>query len=190
MSLGTVVRVQSVSFRRGFPMPKGANIEKVTKRLRMIAEKSDGILSEQPIIDDAQHPGSPLHPFFTWDEKLAAQKFWERQARDLIACVEVTLEYGDGKQHRMRQYVNIEFSSPMADMDDSGYVGPRERSYVMLDRVMSDADMRAQSIAIALEQYKRWEDQWRFLSELESIFKAGGRLVDKYTKAPKGGSKT
>jgi hypothetical protein len=60
----------------------------------------------------------------------------------------------------------------------------------MLDRVMSDADMRAQSVAIALEQYKRWESQWRFLTELEAIFKAGGRLVDKYTNGSRGGSRT
>lgn len=55
----------------------------VDARLREIL-KRDGTLAVNAVIEEAKSPKSPLHGYFTWDDKVAGVKWREEEARVLI----------------------------------------------------------------------------------------------------------
>lgn len=59
--------------------------------LRAIAGKSRGRLASKAVVEAAKDRSSPLHGYFTWNVKEAAQKRWEDEARVLIRSFEIEI---------------------------------------------------------------------------------------------------
>lgn len=57
--------------------------------IRAIADRHDGRLTPDLVVEAARDKASPLHACFTWDVQEAAQECWRSQARALIRSVRV-----------------------------------------------------------------------------------------------------
>lgn len=129
------------------------------KRLLNDIEQRYGIIKPQAVVDAARSPDSPIHQYFTWDDREAADQHRLWQARKLIACVTVTYK-GGGPVNR--GYVNLKIQTA---------TGP-ERGYVGIVRALSDEDMRAQFLERARLEAREWRRRYQDLNELASVFAA------------------
>ena len=65
--------------------------------LLSIKEANDGMLNPCHVVDSARDDMSPLHPFFEWDDSLAAEQHRLGQARKLITSIVLVEERPKGK---------------------------------------------------------------------------------------------
>ena len=65
--------------------------------LLSIKEANGGMLYACDVVNSARDESSPLHPFFEWDDSLAAEQHRLGQARKLITSVVVVKEQSTGK---------------------------------------------------------------------------------------------
>lgn len=79
--------------------------------------KKNGTLTPALVVKDAKPKASPLHACFEWDDGVAAAKYREEQARELIRGVEVRITT-EHTELRFPMYVR----SPMAASAEQGYV--------------------------------------------------------------------
>ena len=133
--------------------------------LRRLAAENGGVLEPSQVVDAARAEGSPLHTSFTWDDGEAAEKWRVHQARNLIR---VMVEYIDvGKSEPTKVFVALRSESK----DGGGYRRTVD--------VMSDAEMRAQLLAQALEDAKLFKLKYKRLTELAEVFDAMTRAEKK-----------
>lgn len=87
--------------------------EEIGRHIETIAEDKDGFLTTKDIVNDARTINSPLHPNFEWDDLVAAEKYRDVTARNLIgSLVAVQVKHEeDGKEPteiRVRAFVNVQ----------------------------------------------------------------------------------
>lgn len=131
---------------------------KIVAELHRIAEKNDGALMPELVVDCARKPSSPLHSCFTWDNSEAAHQYRLWQARQLIR---VSVQIVPGTENTTER---IWVSLTPDRGNDGGY-----RSLIS---VMSDKQLRAQLLQDALDDMRVFEDKYRRLKELASVFSA------------------
>lgn len=132
----------------------------IVKELKRIAAANGGELLPANVVAAASNPESALHSQFDWDDSTAAQKYRLHQARNLIRVVVSYVSAGDGTEVPCRVFVSL---TPNRE-DNTGY-------RVTTD-VMSDAAMRAQLLADAKDDMKRFAAKYRRLTELADVFDA------------------
>src|SRR5262245_5543540 len=127
----------------------------VRQRLEQIEASNGGRLTPSDVIRDARQKTSPLHGFFEWDVKKAAQQHWMDQARQLITSVRVVISTETMKVQSV-YYVR----DPSAARGEQGYVSVarlRTEREMARDALVSEfarvADMlrRARELAAALD---------------------------------------
>lgn len=81
------------SFREEVPLAlkgaKGADAQVIGEALEAIADQNDGHVTPAAVVAAARAKGSPLHQFFEWDNRKAADAWRLDQARSLIRVVAV-----------------------------------------------------------------------------------------------------
>jgi len=127
----------------------------------------EGPLTPERIVEASRPKYHPLHDCFDWDDTHAADQFRFWQARHLVAVYLV--EEVDGQTYRSHVSVTtIEHG----------------RSYIPLDRVMSDKELRTQEINYILSMIKAWKRTHKHcLDLLDSFEKIATRAKRK--KPPK-----
>jgi len=130
-------------------------------RITHLSEKK-GYVTPKMVVDDARNPNSPLHNYFDWDDKEAAEKWRIEQAQYLIRHIVVTVM--DEKKPEIRHFYSITPTSDMGKIKES-------KVYVTLNTIMSDTEKRAEVIAYALRELNGWMERYRQYSELESLIK-------------------
>lgn len=53
-----------------------------------------GVLTTKDIVDESRSINAPLHSCFEWDDAVAAERYRQRQAGDMVRCL-VTIEKSD-----------------------------------------------------------------------------------------------
>lgn len=80
--------------------------QKVGEELEKIQER-DGSVTPKAIVNAARPEGSILHEFFEWKDDVAAERYRERQAQDLIRLIVVEKETEpDQKPVKVRAFVS------------------------------------------------------------------------------------
>ena len=116
--------------------------------------RDGGSLNPHEVVDWARgNPDSALHRSLEWDDEKAAEHYRVWQARRLIAIHVVS---ADGERTTI---------SLMPDRFSG-------TGYRPVDRVMSNADLRAMALQQAVEELRRWEHRYRHLTELAQVFAA------------------
>ena len=100
-------------------------------------ETRQGTLSSQVVVDEARDISSPLHPFFQWDDSIAAEAYRIQQAESLIRRVKIETVVSDTTITSVR-YVSMR-GSDVAD-DEQEEKAP-SRNYVSIP--MMDANATA-----------------------------------------------
>lgn len=136
----------------------------VIAALKRIAKKAGGILKPEEVVDAARPETSPLHSSFTWDDTEAAEAFRVWQARVLISTTVKYINLG-GKQTAVRVFVSL---TPDRQEESGGYR--------ITAAVLSNSEMRAQMLADALEELRRFELKYSQLKELAQVFSASKKV--------------
>ena len=134
------------------------------QRIYDLVEEKDGILTPEQVLIDAKNDKSPLHDFFEWNDTEAAERWRMNQARYLLRSIHVVLKNDDGEEEQTRFTYNVR------DVPDDD--GEGQRVYCTIQRVLTDADIRAQVIDQAMRQLQSWRDKYRQYSEFAKVFNA------------------
>lgn len=134
---------------------------------------SSGVISEEVLVSAAQDEGSPIHHYFEWDNRIAAEKYRLEQARSLIRSI--VIETDNGEEVRAFHNVYLE------DID--------AQDYVDLDRTLHSPDLWLQVLESALRQAEAWSRRYATYKELQPIVKAINKTAVKL-KGKKHGKET
>lgn len=123
--------------------------------------KRRGLLKPEDVLTKAKDPTSALHKRFTWDDTEAALQWRLSQAQDLIMRVKVEVIPAPGREPvRVRAFVSI---------DEDRVSGGGYRS---IEKVMSDAGLRAAVLRTALAELEAMQRRYQHLEELSGVFAA------------------
>jgi hypothetical protein len=141
---------------------ESVNVETI---LREIAAKHNGILRAEDVVREAESELHPLHSRFDWNDTTAAAKWRLHEARNMIRVVVTSASVG-GRDVTVRAFVSL---TPNREDDGGGY---RQTLVVMRNK-----DDRAQLLADALADFKRFEEKYQALEELVEVFEAAKRVA-------------
>lgn len=137
------------------------------EELERIRARTNGLLTAPVVVDAARHPTSPLHNAFEWADDVAAERYREVQARELIRALVVAVKPADAERS-IRAFVCVE-------RDDA-------TGYTSLRSAMSDAELRRQVVQRAWRELAQWRERYEGYAELAEVF----AVVDRGTKAAEG----
>jgi hypothetical protein len=144
----------------------------IAQALHRIQAANGGLLRAADVVEEASHPDSPLHEYFTWDDDAAAYQWRLQQARQLIRVAVQVLPYEE-PQFLVRAFVSL---TPDRQLEGGGY-----RAAV---KVMASPTDRQQLLADALAELNRLKVKYHQLTELDSIFRGIERAARNYAPPP------
>lgn len=140
-------------------------------RLMQLARSAGEPVPPQVVLDDARPEGSPLHPFFEWDDGEAAERWRLHQARQLVNHLQIIVVGSNGEEEtRAMHNLVIETDA-----------GESVRGYVTAKTIEADAGMRAKVIENAMNHLQQWKARYGQYSELYGVVEA----IDAATAARK-----
>lgn len=129
--------------------------EQIKARLQELADKNDGRLTPEQVVEDAKDVTSPLHTEFQWDDAKAAISWRLETARRIIRSVKVEM-----KTTKTVVTAVAYVRDPRAESDEQGYVSvevlrdekdmAKKAIREELMRVTSALE-RARSVAVGLD---------------------------------------
>lgn len=119
----------------------------------------NGELEPSKVVDESRPENAPLHSCFEWDDGIAAEKFREQQARNVIGNI-VIVDEVEEKETYVRAYPHIgDTYRPM---------------YIVLE----NRDMTQELLQTALRELRSFEMKYRELSELAPVFDAIQKVTE------------
>lgn len=118
----------------------------VARRLEEIADRSGGALTPEAVVEDARDPDSPLHDYFEWDVRLAAEKHWLDTARSIIRSVEVVV-----RTERVEVKAPVYVRDPDRPSGEAGYVAVK---HIRSDYDAAEAVLKSDAQRV-MEMYRR-----------------------------------
>lgn len=117
-------------------------------------EKTVG-LTPKNLLDANRAENAPLHSEFEWNDTIAAEKYRERQAQHIIACLCVRAETTNGeKSEPIRAFLK---TAP-------------ESEYQSLEVILQSSDSHSAMLAMALKELKAFQRKYKTLAELKPLF--------------------
>ena len=136
-----------------------------------ISKKANGTLKPMDVVEEARDVNNPLHDYFEWDNSKAGERYRVEQARYLIRHITVEIKY-DHKVKDQRAFFSVN-ETPDGDCD-----GNKNKTYITIERVLSEPNLRKQMLLQALTELEYWRDKYREYRELERVF----AVVEKISK--------
>ena len=127
--------------------------QKAGEELERIRNKY-GELSACDIVEESRHENAVLHNCFEWRNDIAAQKYREHQAQDLIRNIVVEAIEDKEVNPPIRAYVKI------------------QKDYKPIQEVVTVKDYRDELLQTALKDLKSFKTKYNQLKELSNVFKA------------------
>ncbi len=136
------------------PLPiknaKKAKPQKIGVALEKIAAEHNGRLKPEDVVNAARDQAHPLHQYFEWDDKIAAESYRLDQARGIIRLVRVEdTNMSDGTA---RAFISIS--------DDIGV------SYRTIGEVKGSADLQMAVLKAADRDLEAFQMRYRNLVEI------------------------
>lgn len=116
-----------------------------------------GRSSAKDLVDASRPEDAPLHPLFTWDDQIAAEKYREREARTIIAHI-ICVPEEEEHQPTVRAFFKIEPENN----------APYEPTFV----IMKNEDKREMLLNQAKRELVAFEIKYQSLNELARVFEA------------------
>lgn len=146
-------------------------------------EMRDGSVTSESFLDASRSEDSPTHSIFEWDDSIAAERYRLQQSKTIISQLqievviddsvdsvkELEVQIEDAPEESIRKvpaYVNV---NPYGRFGSSNHT---KASYVNLEKVMSDEDMRKTVLENVLNELSVYQRKYFMYQELEEIFDA------------------
>lgn len=122
-------------------------------------EKEHGAVTAKLLLDKARPKDSKIHGLFTWDNKVAAEKWRLHQASMVITGIAVTYSHEDDTEKKVvRAFSNV---------------GSRKHGeFITTATALSDEASRAIVLKHALEELQAFQSKYATLTELAEVFSA------------------
>lgn len=133
-------------------------------------ERRDGLIRPTVVVAEARDEASPLHKFFEWSDSVAAERYREVQARQLIQSVLVRDVSKGGDSPLLRAFVNVKIE---ADEDEESTA---IQGYCAMSTVLKSTGLRQQTLAYAKQQLTLWRQKFGHLSEFLGVSKEIDKL--------------
>lgn len=141
---------------------KPGKAQDVGQRIAALRRKSREGLHPETVVEAAR-TDKVLHPYFTWDDTEAANRWRVDQARNLIRSIVVMHEVPDNSEPVMvRAFYAVD--APTSPEREGGQV------YVPLSEAMTTH--RDEVLGRALAEAKAWRRRYRDLAALAPVFDA------------------
>lgn len=127
------------------------------KELEKIRKGNNGKLTPGAVVDASVPKKAVLHPAFTWDDYMAAQKYREDEARTLIASLRVQYKQPSGKSTEPVRALQVEYKQPK----NTGGA-----TYAPTSELLSRRDTRDTLLLDALRELAAFRRKYALLSEL------------------------
>lgn len=135
----------------------GVELEKLGQSITPIA-----------VVDIARPTSAPLHPFFEWDNAVAAEKYRLFQARNVINHLQVVVVNSAGEKQKIKAY----FSQEIEGEDEDGEVNS-ERRYLHISLVESSTVASGNAIEIAKSELTAWKARYlQYRNHFAPVFDA------------------
>jgi hypothetical protein len=131
-----------------------------------------GTVTPKIILEDSRDENAPLHPCFEWNDGKAAEAFRLQQAREILVCLQVTVESGE-KEIGTRAFVNV------ADQDE------KNGAFIAVGAALSKEETRQAVLTRALAEMTYFKRKYESLTELSEVFSSIDRAVKKIKKRSK-----
>lgn len=142
--------------------PKTANI------LRDIAEKNNGQITPEIVLEEAKPKSSPLHGLFCWDDTKAAEEYRLIQAASLIRRIKVSIPTGDETTIKVRAFINV-----CPQHEDEETLEEQARGvYVSFQNATAVESYRDQMIANCKRDVEAFRRKYSILQEAARIIQA------------------
>lgn len=144
--------------------PKDAQI--IGRELVALKKNHAEGLTNKVVLDAARPKNAPMHGYFTWDDRAAAESYRLQQAHYLLSNLKVVyLNEDTGKEYDVRAFWNVR----RAEDEGEGEIG---RTFVPIVEVMTDSELRKAAIARFLAEIASLRDRYAIYQELADVFKA------------------
>lgn len=132
------------------------------------------------VVDSARPQESVLHEDFEWRDDVAAEKYRQGQARQMVGAVRIIRE----ERPPVRAYVNVKVVSSLPlkaadcilEVDEEPEQTTEEenegRCYMPLEEVLQKSDLRDQMMADARRDAQTYKQKYSTLASLASIMQA------------------
>lgn len=139
--------------------------------------KRDGKLTAPAVVDEARPEESVLHEDFEWRDDIAAEKYRQQQARQMISAVRIVWEE---KAPPVRAYVNVRLveqealnaADAMHPAEEPTAKEPPARCYMPLEEVLEQPQLRTQMLEDARRDAQNYKQKYSTLASLASIMQA------------------
>ena len=152
--------------------------------------RRDGKLTPAAVVDSARPEESVLHEDFEWRDDVAAEKYRQGQARQMVGAVRIVRE----ERPPVRAYVNVkvvsspplkaadcireedeELEQPTAEEENEG------RCYMPLEEVLEKPDLCNQMMADARRDAQTYKQKYSTLASLANIMQATDQTFEEDT---------
>jgi hypothetical protein len=140
---------------------KNANPQKIGEAIQAVANKNGGRLIPESVEEAARPKNHPLHPFFEWDDSIAARAYRVDQARHLIRLVRVEDDTAEEHPHAF------------ISLNDGGGI-----CYRSLGDVQRSANLQLAVMKAARRDLEAFQRRYRSLSEVCSDVSAAISKID------------
>lgn len=155
------MNISEVRWRKGTRAKVTAEVA-FTEFERIKAEHG-GELTAGMVVEASKPKSSPLHAAFEWNNKAAAEKWREQQARVMISSIEVV--YEGNPRDSVKQYeIAIKRESNEAGTTKS------RRVYQSLDDLLSDPQERQRLVNRCIQDLVRIRNRYIAIQELAVLF--------------------
>lgn len=132
------------------------------------------ILTPKNLVEEARPEDSPLHPEFDWDDSIAAEKWREEQARQVIKNIILYQSDIQTEREVVLEEIrdeNIVDSNNVLKSNDRAFVstGERNHRYVPIAVALTNEEWKANLLKAAKKDMQAFIMKYHRLAELKDI---------------------
>lgn len=143
-----------------FKGAKNADPQKIGEELARLATNAGGDLTPKAVVEAARDPKNLLHPHFEWDDAIAADRYRQDQAREIIRCIRVE---DDETEQPERAFLSV--------------AGKGGTSYRTLQDVRSSIDLQKAVLSAAERDLDAFERRYRDMIDVCDLVRSARERV-------------
>jgi len=130
-------------------------------------ENKEGCLTPAIIVEYSKKEDDVLYPCFEWQDEIAAQKYRQEQAREILRHL-VVVRHKNEEEKQVRAFLNVVTKNEEEKQSSI---------FLSVDAVMSNAEYKNYVLQEALRELNAFKNKYNDLHELAKVFLAIDELT-------------
>jgi len=140
-----------------------ANPQKIGEALAKIRRETEGKCNSKTILKHAHDKANYLHRFFEWRDGVAAEKYRQTQAQELMSCIDIVEREGKKSERRLPAFVSLN--------------GKNGRNYHEIGEVLGSAELQVVALKQAEADFEAYARRLIIFAEICGAIKEVTRLI-------------